>query len=376
MQTIYLDISNRGVVPAVYAKQGDVGRKFIVVLSDAGVNYTPPTGSVFSVWYNGDSGEGNYTEIGDKSAFVVSKNTVQVEMISQMLTCPGIGDLCLVLNSQNGNQIASWNIPYIVESVPGFDSEEAKSYYTAFSKAVSDLPYPDKTLSISGKAADSEATGSALAAKVDNTTLTTELAKKAPSGYGLGGGATKVAHSLEELDNFIESGWYGLSCTGTTINNVLFNYASVFVSKHGNFGFQDLYVANRTCILRRAYNGTSWGDWEIDNPPMELGKEYRTTERFNDEPVYRKIVSYTNTETIGDATTSKDILIPHGITNLKKIISCAANRDTHHLLPYPTTAGGDTGVTLVNTAVISLRITKDSWGAGTWYFDLKYTKTS
>lgn len=123
------------------------------------------------------------------------------------------------------------------------------------------------------------------------------------------------------------------------------------------------------------YRVAADGELEWFFPPMELGVEYRTAERWNNDVVYRKIVSYTNTETIGESNASKDILIPHGITNLKKIISCAANRDTYHLLPYPTTGGGDTGVTVVNTAAICLRITKDSWGAGTWYFDLKYTKT-
>ena len=267
----------------------------------------------------------------------------------------------------------------------------------------------DKSLSVEGSAADAKAVGEALAAKadirtveaelaakadltaleakadkttltlelankVDNTTLTTELAKKAPSGYGLGGNASKVVSSLTELDTITDNGWYGFSCMGTNIMGIIFNFASVFVSRYGNFSFQELRIANRTCVLYRYYNGTTWFDWEIDNPPMALGKEYRTTERFNDEPVYRKIVSYTNTETLGDSNSSKDITIPHGISNLKKTVSCSASRDTYHLLPYPTTAGGDTGVTVVNTAAINLRITKDSWGAGTWYFDLKYTK--
>lgn len=34
MQTIHLDVSNKVVVPAIYAKQGDVGRKFRAVITD------------------------------------------------------------------------------------------------------------------------------------------------------------------------------------------------------------------------------------------------------------------------------------------------------------------------------------------------------
>ena len=85
MQTIYLDISNKGVIQTIYAKQGDVGRKFEVILNDSGLPYVHTSGSAFSVWYSGTSGEGNYTDIGDKSAFSVNGNKVAVELISQML---------------------------------------------------------------------------------------------------------------------------------------------------------------------------------------------------------------------------------------------------------------------------------------------------
>lgn len=215
MQIIYLDISNKGVVPTVYAKQGDVGRKFEVVLTDFGIPYYPPNGSAFSVWYSGSSGEGNYTDIDDRSAFSVNENKVAVEMISQMLTNDGNGVLCLVLNESNGNQIGSWNIPYICEKIPGFDSEEAKSYYTAFAKAVESLPYTDASLSIPGKSADAAATGLALAGK-------------APA---------------------VESADYP-GCYYRTVNGAV--------------------------------------EWL--NPPMVLGVEYRTTERYDGHPVYIKRV--------------------------------------------------------------------------------------
>lgn len=139
MQTIYLDISNKGVVPTIYAKQGDVGRKFKAYLTDYGVPFSTPAGSYFSAWYDGASGSGNYTEIGEKSAFVVEENVVTVELITQMLSVAGDSDFCLVLNGSDGTQIGLWNIPVFCENVPGAGSEAAKDYYTAFSKAVSDL---------------------------------------------------------------------------------------------------------------------------------------------------------------------------------------------------------------------------------------------
>ena len=146
MQKIYLDISNKGVVHTIHAKQGDVGRKFGVVLTDSGLPYIPTSGSAFSVWYSGASGEGNYTDIGEKSAFSVNENEVTVEMIAQMLSNEGEGILSLVLNDNGGNQIGLWSIRYVCESVPGANSEEAKEYYSAFSESVKKLSDTDAIL--------------------------------------------------------------------------------------------------------------------------------------------------------------------------------------------------------------------------------------
>lgn len=267
MQTIYLDISNKGVVPTVYAKQNDVGRKFAVILTDSGLPYIPVSGSAFSVWYKGASGEGNYTDIGDKPAFSLSENKVEVEMIAQMLSAHGDGILCLTLNSPDGNQISSWNIPYMCEIVPGSESEKAEEYYTAFSKAVEKLQYPDETLSVSGKAADAAATGLA-------------LSKKAPAGYGLGGETKDIG--TDDVSTIRGTGWYwgyigmpdgfGPSLIHHIERNE--NYATQLV-----YTLADVSYWGSVCI-RREKSAGEWQPWEWENPPMELGVEYRTTERI------------------------------------------------------------------------------------------------
>lgn len=135
MQTIKLDLSFYEAAQAVLAKQGDVGRKFMAVITNGGEDYAISDGMTLSVWYAGTSGAGNYTKIGDHSAFSVSGNTVTVELIAQMLTNKGGGRMCLMLHGDDGTQIATWNIPYIVEHVPGADSQQATAYYTALSEA-------------------------------------------------------------------------------------------------------------------------------------------------------------------------------------------------------------------------------------------------
>lgn len=279
MQTIYLDISNKGVVPIVYAKQGDVGRKFQVVLTDSGFPYVPSSGSAFSVWYSGASGEGNYTDIGDKSAFSVNENKVIVEMISQMLLKDGNGVLSLVLNDGSGNQISTWNIPYICELVPGADSEEAQSYYTAFSQTVEKLQKMEET----------DPNVPDWAKEPTKPTYTAADVGAAPSGYGLGTGATQ-SNSPNSVFN---GGFYRWD---TDNDQTPFSYASMLVLPR----FKDnsaVQIAighvenNKGVIVVRNVTTTTVGEWEYLNPPMVVGYEYRTTERHNGKTVYCKLCS-------------------------------------------------------------------------------------
>lgn len=177
MQTIYLDVSNKGVIPRIYAKQEDVGKKFCAVITDSGVPFEIPGYALISVWYEGASGRGNYTDIGEKSAVSVSKNRIYVELIEQMLKAPGAGIITIIISSENGDQIGLWNIQYDVESVAGWGSEGAKDYFSAFSNATENLAeaarvfLPDETLTKKGRPAESYETGlriSTLEGRVNN----------------------------------------------------------------------------------------------------------------------------------------------------------------------------------------------------------------
>lgn len=285
MQTIYLDISNRGVIPVIYAKQGDVGRKAEVVLTNSGLPYEPEAGSAFSAWFSGASGVGNYTEIGGKPAFSVSGNKVTVELITQMLQNAGEGFLCLVLSRAGGDQIGMWNIRYICEGIPGAGSEPAKDYYTAFSQAVAGLAYPDASLSVAGKAADAEATGKALEGK-------------APAGYvdtiysvsNFDGLLATVNTVLSAMDSkkearlaFAVSNWTDYIPSGEYL---------VMVYKEAD-GYATLTAKCNTAQLQnQLYNG-AWQPWGWVNPPMVPGVEYRTTERWNGKPVWKSLTKIT-----------------------------------------------------------------------------------
>lgn len=135
MQTIYLDISNKGVIPCVQAKQSEVGRKFLAVITDNGVPYNIPDNSLLSIWYEGDTDAGNYSSIEEKSAFNIDGNKVTVELVAQMLFKPGKGELCLSITHGDGGETNTWNIPYNVEYKPGAGSSVPTEYYTALTEA-------------------------------------------------------------------------------------------------------------------------------------------------------------------------------------------------------------------------------------------------
>lgn len=135
MQTISLDISRKRSVPPIYAKQSEVGRKFLAVITDNGVPYNIPDNALLSVWYEGDTDAGNYSSIEEKSAFSIDGNKVVVELVAQMLLKPGSGDLCLSVTHGDGGETNTWNIPYCVEYKPGAGSAVPTEYYTALTEA-------------------------------------------------------------------------------------------------------------------------------------------------------------------------------------------------------------------------------------------------
>ena len=360
MQTIYLDISNKGVIPTIYAKQGDVGRRFLAILTDAGVPYSPPAGSAFSVWYDGDSGDGNYTGVGGASAFVVNANTVSVELITQMLEKDGNGVLCLVLSHADGKQISSWNIPYTCEFVPGFESEEAKSYYTAFSETVENLQ----------KLVETDPTVPSWAKEPKKPTYTAAEVGAAPAGYGLGGFAVPVPGN--NLDTLKANGWYYCadSTTGGPSGYALGNAVvevsagSVYSPVHQTLHFGT--AGRQPYTIKRYWNNAtnSWVDWEWINPPMLTGVEYRTTERYKGKAVYTKLINFGYLPNATKSAIANNV----GAT---LVIRCEGVTSSGYTLPY--NYNGATIELCADLGWIMITTNKD-FSTGTADIQIWYTK--
>ena len=227
-----------------------MGRKFQARITDNGAEYVIPDGAELSVWYTGTSGSGNYSMVGENSAFAVDGSTVTVELIAQMLTSKGGGMMCLMVHNADGTQLGLWNIRYLAEPVPGMDSPAAEQYFTALTEAAT-------------KAADSAARAEAAAAALVVDTTLSEAGKAADA-----------------------------KATGDALARKL---------------YADESLGNPGCYYRM----TEASNYEVEwlNPPMAVGVEYRTTKRYKGSPVYAKLISFGE---LGDPNT--EFRMTHGVT--------------------------------------------------------------
>ena len=152
-----------------------------------------------------------------------------------------------------------------------------------------------------------------------------------------------------------------------------------------NFGCYAATSDKTTWILGERQNRTypdcryriaADGETEWINPPMLAGTEYRTTERWNGKVVYVKLLTWKNTADINYTTT---VSIPHGITN---IMSASARIDyttDRWGLPY-ISVGTEKLLTIDQITSKNIILSNELnlvWEAGrTWYFYMKYCKTS
>ncbi len=141
------------------------------------------------------------------------------------------------------------------------------------------------------------------------------LANKAPAGFGLGSEYTSY---IADFNACIKNGWYRAysnSLNYPSIGGLGARYGALLVLTRDSTIYHVYYVALYSVMytIERYSNdgGTTWSEWEFVNPPMELGVEYRTTERYLGKPVYVKAVdcgAMANNKTIVITDDSKRIL--------------------------------------------------------------------
>ena len=110
----------------------------------------------------------------------------------------------------------------------------------------------------------------------------------APDGFGLGGNVVDIASP----NDITKTGWYR---TDRDLPNTLW-WLVMHIQYSNSNAVQRAYSYNdpNHPIIYRTKNGDTWNEWEWENPPMQVGVEYRTTKRFNGKPIYTRALTGTS----------------------------------------------------------------------------------
>ena len=139
--------------------------------------------------------------------------------------------------------------------------------------------------------------GTPLNAETFNAMRDDLAAEMAPGGFGLG---TEPADAEGDANNAISTGWYQVQGANTpsagiwwdifVISSLKAGFAGGYSVKQFAFDRYGSSSENGSCFLFRSKaGGGEWSPWEWVNPPMGVGVEYRTIERYQDAAVYKKL---------------------------------------------------------------------------------------
>ena len=142
----------------------------------------------------------------------------------------------------------------------------------------------------------------------------------APSGYGLG--ATNGV-LITDGNDATRGGDYFWGDASTNLP-FSYGYMRVVVRVNGSLVQTAYSVLRIGCVAQRQRVENTWSEWEWVNPPMLLDVEYRTTERWNDNPVYTKIFG------VGGMPNNATKIFTHNIQGITQVLRCYGQDVTNH----------------------------------------------
>lgn len=244
-----------------------------------------------------------------------------------------------------------------------------------------------RTGAVLPQSGDYNATQIPVSGEPEAETVAAALSNKAPAGYGFGDAIQEIATTSAEesyetycakvdavLDEMPDKtaklvrayppAVYGKA--GTTVSLLYKSGANYVVLS--NIGSADTALCGwRMIKLKKSSSDPSaWQPFEWEHPPMQLGVEYRTTERYNSKPVYKKAI---NTGALS-AGTSKSVA--HGVQNIGLRLSAlyGLNNGGDNLVSNP----GITGI-LVDGSNITITTAAGFSTSNSWVV-IAYTKTT
>lgn len=205
----------------------------------------------------------------------------------------------------------------------------------------------------------------------------------APGGFGLGGNA-KWLTEADDVNAISESGWYAWDSPHTPKNAINVAYSSIM-----RVDAQNKVVNSKTIygvvnakpypiVVRNMTYGSFVGEWEYENPPMNLNVEYRTTERYLSKPVYVKTINMGNLP--GNAVKQASFQSNNVVDKIVSVTGqCTSDSGVNMSLPYHAGSGPNwntvilVGATGAGTAQI-VTFSEDFAGYTDAYVTVKYTK--
>ena len=158
--------------------------------------------------------------------------------------------------------------------------------------------------------------------------LSTALQNNDPRNWGL-----DLSKSLTDANDGTRNGFYAVTVGAA---NVPFDYGVLLVHNLGNPNFvhqelTEFFGGIKACRGGAWDDSTSavkWQPWEWVNPPMQLGVEYRTTERYLGKPVYAMAVDCGATPN----ATTKDVIIKS--SGVEELVFASFKLSSSQMLPY------------------------------------------
>ena len=233
---------------------------------------------------------------------------------------------------------------------------------------------------------DYNATQIPVSGEPEAETVAAALSNKAPAGFGFGDAIQEiVTASAEEsyetycakVDAVLDAmpdktaklvrayppAVYGNA--GTTISLLYKSDANYAVLS--NIGSADAGLCGWRMFKLRHPSSSSpavWMPFEWEHPPMKLGAEYRTAERYNGKPVYAKAINF------GQAPNATYKDVSHGIENFSQLVSYTGMMGGANLIEAP-------AVENIQINASNIRITTNTDVSANYvYLVLRYTKTT
>ena len=202
----------------------------------------------------------------------------------------------------------------------------------------------------------------------------TTLANKAPGGFGLGNISGRTANSFSEITGY---GFYRIPSESGFAPDASSNWGAVYIGANLSYGTL-LYARNNALMAVRSVSEGKVGPIEWVNPPMAVGVEYRTTERFQGKPVYVKTINMGNLP--GNSVKQVNFQNRNVVDKIVSITGqCTSDSGVGISMPYHTGSGPNLetviyiGAATIGTAQI-VTFLKDFSGYKDACITVKYTK--